>query len=65
MANNTDLSNLPETLTIDTKVYSDLYYIMLNAEGLLGALEAAGIEIPDPINRLYAENIRETIPNVR
>ena len=65
MANNTDLSNLPETLTIGTKVYSDLYYIMLNAEGLLGALEAAGIEIPGLIDRMYAENIRETIPNVR
>jgi hypothetical protein len=65
MANNTDFTNLPETLTIDTKVYSDLYYIGLKAIGMIEMLEAAKVEIPAFITKHYADEIREVWADVK
>ena len=65
MANDTDLSNLPETLTIDTKVYSDLYYIGLKAIGMIEMLESANIEIPALIAEMYVKDIREVWAEVK
>ena len=65
MANDTDLSNLPETLTVSTKTYSDLYMISLKAECLLDVIDGSGIEIPKLIRELWIDPIREIIAEVR
>lgn len=65
MANDTDLSNLPETLTVSTKNYSDLYLISLKAESLLDVMDASGVEIPDLIRELWIDPIREILAEVR
>lgn len=65
MANDTDLSNLPETVTIDTKVYSDLYYIGLKAIGMLDLLKTLNVEIPEYVTENYANEIREVWAEVK
>lgn len=65
MANDTDLSNLPETLTIDTKVYSDLYYIGLKAIGMLDMLKTLNVEVPEYVTENYANEIREVWAEVK
>ena len=65
MANDTDLSNLPETLTVSTKHYSDLYLISLKAESLLDVMDASGIEIPNQFRELWIDPIREILAEVR
>jgi hypothetical protein len=65
MANNTDLSNLPKTLTVETKVYSDLYMLSLRVESLLGFLDTGAVEIPDAMNKYFIEPLRESLADVR
>lgn len=65
MANDTDFSNLPETLTVSAKRYASLYLISLQAESLLDVMDSAGVEVPDLIRELWIDPIREGIAGVR
>jgi hypothetical protein len=65
MANSTDFTNLPETLTVDTRDYSNLYYIGLKAIGMLEMLEREKVEIPAFITEHYADEIREVWAEVK
>lgn len=61
MANNTDLSDFPDTVTIPTKTYSDLLMIKFKTDMLLAIIDDLNIEFPDIAIDYYLDPIREIV----